>query len=186
MYIKKNLPGSLEKKPDDGVMADWCCFFSLFSFSDFLVRWRRTDRCYLFSVLSLVPCFVCLALCCSFPPCVYLLLAMGTSARCCSWLKIGRWTLEGGVEAGSATAAEERCGWGVLVVTASMERKKTLGATAIRRKRLKLLLLLLLWRFCRVWLVLVDISLKTRPKLSYNNDGRLLQLLINWLAVTVL
>jgi hypothetical protein len=25
-------------------------------------------------------------------------------------LKIGRWTLEGGAEAGSATAAEERCG----------------------------------------------------------------------------
>lgn len=98
--------------------------FFLFSFSDFLVRWRRTDRCYLLSVLSLVPCFVCLALCCSFPPCVYLLLAKGTSARCCSWLKIGRWTLEGGAEAGSATAAEERCGWGALVVTTSMERKK--------------------------------------------------------------
>jgi hypothetical protein len=30
MYIKKNLPGSLEKKSDDGVMADRCCFFSSF------------------------------------------------------------------------------------------------------------------------------------------------------------
>ena len=30
--------------------------------------------------------------------------------------------------------------------------------------------------FCRVWLVLVDISLRTRPKLIYNNGGRLLQL----------
>jgi len=150
------------------------------SFSDFLVRWRRTDRCYLLFVLSLVPCFVCLALCCSFPPCVYLLLAMGTSAGCCFRLKIGRWTLEWGVEAGYATTAEERCGRGAPAITASMEEKKTQCAAAIRRIWLKLLLLLLLllllWRFCRVWLVLVDISLRTRPKLIYNNGGRLLQL----------
>jgi hypothetical protein len=49
---------------------------------------------------------------------------MGTSAGCCFRLKIGRWTLEWGVEAGYATIAEERCGRGAPAITASMEKKK--------------------------------------------------------------